>query len=260
MTSQIQATIPKDVVESLHKLVESWEEQKRLIQNMLPSKEELEAIIRHLPSKEELEAVIRQLPSVSEWVKASIYDDLIILAHRGWFVSMWDTTLVDAHSLAHKYLKEEEVSQCDDYLCAHFEQLLDRIEETAISMLPKRKVILSQAFNAHRNGQYALSIPALLAQAEGVGTELFGGLSVYYRKDKKRLQNLVQGRDEFPYWLLITSLLPINASEADRTQFQSPLNRHLVLHGFSTDYTTRINGCKAISWFQYILSFKTEMD
>jgi hypothetical protein len=61
------------------------------------------------------------------------------------------------------------------------------------------------------------------------------------------------------YYFLITSQLPINAGEAGRAKFNSPLNRHLVLHGISTDYATEVNALKTVSWLQYIIAFKTEV-
>ncbi len=46
--------------------------------------------------------------------------------------------------------------------------------------------------------------------------------------------------------------LPISASEDERDDRFSGLNRHMILHGESLDYGTRINSLKAISYINYV--------
>jgi len=51
----------------------------------------------------------------------------------------------------------------------------------------------------------------------------------------------------------LASKTPISASERDRGDNFHHLNRHLVLHGESTDYGTKVNSIKAISLINYVV-------
>lgn len=61
----------------------------------------------------------------------------------------------------------------------------------------------------------------------------------------------------------LSKVLPINASEKERRRSLQDrglstwgeLNRHLVLHGETTDYGTQQNSLKAVSLINYLVSF-----
>ena len=50
----------------------------------------------------------------------------------------------------------------------------------------------------------------------------------------------------------LAETLPIGASEYERPTGFDELNRHMVLHGESLDYGTKINSLKAISLINYV--------
>ena len=50
----------------------------------------------------------------------------------------------------------------------------------------------------------------------------------------------------------LAQTLPIGASEHERPEDFNELNRHMVLHGESLDYGTKINSLKAISLINYV--------
>jgi hypothetical protein len=56
----------------------------------------------------------------------------------------------------------------------HYRATLNEIQKEAEDEFPNRRIILKKAFNAHRHGDYELSIPVMLAQADGIGEEIFG--------------------------------------------------------------------------------------
>ena len=144
----------------------------------------------------------------------------------------------------------------------HFRDILLTIEIEASELFQTRAVILTKAFAAHRAGDYELSIPVILAQADGMGHEIFGA-SPYSRHPGKIsmlsdfVKKLTGSENEDDYFKIVTRLLPINAGSKEGSQYSSPLNRHLVLHGISTDYATEINGLKAWAWLQFIVSFRS---
>jgi hypothetical protein len=189
---------------------------------------------------------------------------MLVLSGYGWFISLDETPLKLTRATATLF-NDEKHNDADLKLCSHFQNALQRIEESITSAFPNRKNILSKIFEAHRNGNYELSIPALLAQAEGMGFEMFGA-SVYSKKPshikKIREQFDSQIEDDFAldYSGIVTSPLIIKADTKELAQYNTPLNRHAILHGLSVDYATGINAFKSISWLQFIASFKTAAD
>jgi hypothetical protein len=211
----------------------------------------LAVAFRHLPGG--------KFPSAEEMDRA-FERSITILAEHGWFTSTWHTPLAGLHHAA-AGLRRGDVKRWNNALCDHFTHILDNIESDLISAFPNRGTILRKAFKAHRNEDYELSIPVMLSQADGMGTEIFGA-SIYSQLEdnvkrlRKFLETRIRHKSCASYCYLVATLLPINASEKKRGRYTNPMNRHLVLHGESTDYATRVNACKTVSWLQYIAGFK----
>ena len=102
---------------------------------------------------------------------------------------------------------------------------------------------------AHREKRYALSIPVLLAQADGICQELQG--EQLYKRNRKgeialKAKIASKNVDEFT-----ALMLPLVAGPRERLRFGNQLNRHSILHGESTTYDTFENSCRAISFVSY---------
>jgi hypothetical protein len=149
----------------------------------------------------------------------------------------------------------------------HFRKMVDQIEGHLQENFPHRADILRAAFNAHKRDEFVLSIPVMLAQADGIGEEIFGaGISPsstgkeVMKKRKRFVDENVDSslKTTLPtYCLAVSSVLPINANRDDRSSFTSLLNRHMVLHGLSMDYATEENALKTVSWLEYVSSFRS---
>lgn len=182
-----------------------------------------------------------------------------ILAQYGWFVSFHGTGLdlmSSAFSLFDRGKREEGNALFGD----HIESLVPSIEASTRLNFSERDQILSEAFRAHEEGRYALSIPVFLSQADGIAAKFFKTSSVYsFGRIDGRVDDFISlnRKDIFesPFHHLVKSLMPINASGDNRKRYENPLNRHLVLHGESVDYPSKINSLKSISWLQFICSF-----
>lgn len=190
----------------------------------------------------------------------------VTLARHGWFISIVLTPVETSFSAESCFLSGQ-IDKGNQMMVGHYRELLDEIQADAQASFPLRRTILKKAFDAHRRKEYELSIPVMLIQADGIGEDIFG-------KDTSptsRTTDNIKKRKEFvegkldpaakktlgAYFLMIVSMLPINAGKKERVEFTSPLlNRHLVLHGIDTDYATEINALKAVSWLQYIVSLK----
>jgi tetratricopeptide (TPR) repeat protein len=62
------------------------------------------------------------------------------------------------------------------------------------------------------------------------------------------------------YKQLINEKIPITYQEKDLLPGHDHLNRHEVLHGVSISYPSEINAYRAVSWLQYVASFKMLSD
>lgn len=201
----------------------------------------------------------------SEEYSRECSEALWLLAQRGWFVTLWDMRLTAPLHIA-KLIMRGAVDEADQAMTCYFEDAMPRLIGHLLKQFPHRCRLVDAAFMAHRLRLYDFSIPLLLAQADGVGNDIFG-FSPYTRQDKKviKLRDMVESQIKTDglmgkYWQLIYSLLPIHASPRDIANFDDPLNRHEVLHGLRCDYGNQTNSCKAFSWLIYVASFKEKIN
>lgn len=128
---------------------------------------------------------------------------------------------------------------------------------------------LSMAFDAHKAGQYALSIPALFAQVEGLslaglGEPLDGnGFFFSINPDReKQLEGLVRAAGDFKMLeapLRGPSVYGSRISEYLAGDRKCP-NRNAVLHGRDLVFDTEINSLKVITLVGYTVWLISEID
>jgi len=179
---------------------------------------------------------------------------LILLGTHGWyfdlempFSSLWRLKTA---------LKEGSVQEAEEALMHYFEERLEEIEASIIRRFPTREKLIRAAFGAHRQRQYELSIPVLLSQTDGICKEVVN--EHFFLKQNRRPRTAIYveqiAADTFRGALLspLAHSLPIGASESERGPDFTGLNRHMVLHGESLDYGTKVNSLKAISLINYV--------
>ena len=146
----------------------------------------------------------------------------------------------------------------NELLTEHFSARLDEIEDYLKGRLPNRGHIIEAAFTAHRNEHHLLSVPVILAQVDGVCKELAGQYFFSRRAGKPQtaayVAQFTPGTFRSAMLSAFAELLPVTASESERGPNFDNLNRHMILHGESLDYGSRINGLKAISLLNYVAS------
>ena len=189
------------------------------------------------------------LQALYRWLeKQPLHDEksLTRLAHRGWFLGprVPVAAIPELGNAA-----ESMPDEVDRALGQHVRRHIDEIEATLIEFYPLRSQPLQEAFGAHREGRYALSIPTFLAQADGMFYERFG--SSLFRKGRRdavcAFSSKVKGR--FFQAVLHPFTVPTPLWEDTRRlddAFEG-LNRHQVLHGLKADYSTELSSLKAIS-------------
>lgn len=199
------------------------------------------------PAFEELQRSFRELPP-------RIQEALLLLAQHGWYLdfnmplpSLWK--MKTAISIG-------EIDEVEKALAEYFESQVEEIERTINAQFPHRSHIISSAIGAHRNGEYYLSIPVLLAQTDGVCKEVIDQYLFVKKDGKPRTAIYVEQVAADTYMAALLSPLatgtPISASKHERDSSFNLLNRHMVLHGESLDYGIKVNSVKAISLINYV--------
>ena len=205
----------------------------------------------------------------SNWIRDAILhlpeptrDGVVRLAKQGWFLDL-GMAVKDMIELE-ELLEQGKVDEAESQLTAHFRASLSRIESDLNRLYPKRARFVSAARRAHEAGDFALSIPLLLAQADGTCRDAIG-VQLFKRKQSKGAKEMKVepatadyaksvGVDSFNAALLapLAETLPISAVPDERGEGFNQLNRHQVMHGESVEYDTEINGLRAWSLLNYV--------
>ena len=180
------------------------------------------------------------------------------LGKAGWFV---DPGMPAIPPEELEWLFDKYPDETDEWICDFYKKELDAIEKRLVDSYPHRGFILQQAFEAHRERRYVLSIPVFLGQADGIFWERTGKRqNLFAAKQREKAYNEFASQILDNY--LVTYLYPLSIplplwmnqeQRANEDDFFVVLNRHQVLHGESTDYGTEQNSLKAISLLSYLL-------
>ena len=178
-------------------------------------------------------------------------EDVNTLMQNGWYPPS-DASSVEVRLLAEGF--EEDTESANHVLIERYRSGLDDIESSLRSTFPNRVDILGDAFEAHRQEKYNLSVPLLLIQADGVWLDrcsrnLFsGGVN-------SAVDDLVNKVPDITIREVARALLykewPLVLSSKDRSIGFSELNRHQIIHGEVTDYGTEENSLKAVAFLNF---------
>ena len=179
------------------------------------------------------------------------------LGEEGWFLdpAMPATLLQELERLF-----DEHPDEMTEWLKGFFRERIDAIEEQLIASYPHRGHLFQQAFEAHREGKYGLSVPVFLAQADGIFWERTPARQNLFRsKQREKAYSQYVSKISDSYTVIdlhpLSILLPLWMNEDERAERGDSfvgLNRHQVLHGESVDYSTEQNSLKAISLLSYL--------
>jgi len=183
---------------------------------------------------------------------------LRVLYGYGWYVDVKNIDIISMHILSKDLVFNE--SEVNTYFIDKYNNLSDEILQQIISMFPHREVIVTKAFRAHKNNDYELSIPVLLAQIDGVCFDFTK--YEYFKKTNASNPKTSKYFDDIKVNELFDRLLePLKktTSLSQNTDIEAVyqnyfLNRHMIMHGKDVSYATEINSCKVISFLAYIVS------
>ena len=191
-------------------------------------------------------ATLRRL---QRWLEEQpLHDEksLTKLARRGWFLGpRMPVAAIPRLGRA----VEGTPNGVDGVVGQHVRRHLDHIEAALIESYPHRSHLFQEAFWAHRECKYSLSIQAFLREADGIFYERFGKF-LFSEKGKvavSAFSSEVRGRFFQAVLYPITANIPLWMDTRSLDDTFVGLNRHQVIHGIKVDYNTELSSLKAIS-------------
>lgn len=199
-----------------------------------------------------------------------VYKDLDgylkILAEHSWFISL-NLSWHDYEYLSFSFSDApKEKSLVADFLNDRFTKCyaenFDYLWAKAVEQFPNREFAINPAARAHLCGDYALSIPVFMSQAEGMIRDLtkaelfskttpkFTNVSDVARTKHSQVVQLGSWLSyaDAAHWAQLKDPLPIALNDTDRKKRgYNGLNRNTVLHGIDIEYATELNSFKAFS-------------
>ncbi len=153
--------------------------------------------------------------------------------------------------------REEIMVRLSDYYRSH----LDEIETELAANYPGHGRQIASAFNSHRRGDFAGSIPCMFTIAEAIARARWQAPFFCFRRQRKIvMQRLgpLRNRSEQPYLipLYYRGGLRRNSDLLQPTDFT--LSRHAVDHGSRGDMDTETNSLRCIALLDYLHSLATD--
>jgi len=246
----------------------SWTEVLSKIGNIMLAFQERAGEIA-VAFRESIYDISMTVAAIAEALPDTTRHHIVQLAAHGWYVDE-EMPLGVIATLSKAF--EEENPGADTLAVEYQRSRVGGVEATLTARWPHRTRIFQQAFRAHRDGNYFVSVPTLLAQAEGLAVEFFGEqlYSIGTRRSKQisdvaatmikdtsgdHLEHSVLGKLLLAYIEPAIKRTPLKYTEKEREKSltnHAYLNRHVVLHGESTDYGIEINSLRAISHLSYV--------
>lgn len=257
---QIQETVKqlsehqaKEIKKSIKPLVDQFAESAQIISK---------ANLKNLPAFQALlETIAKEVKELPEYV-----DDVhAYLARQGWFVPfrMAHLSIFKEYSIL---IRNEEHERIEQDLQVFITENIPFIKSSVQREYPNRLNIIALAIQAHEKEEYVLSIPTLLAQADGMFSELID--KTFYSNKKSDLEDIRRrllkrlAKKNHPHntsslgYLLIKQLKEKSIIHEDFDEFEknkkdsfnkNPLNRNYILHGKDLLYGTKANSLRTIS-------------
>jgi hypothetical protein len=246
----------------------SGEQMPERIASLLePLKQLADAIDRRFEDLgREIVETFRPLVEMVEEDQPQRRETLAYLADRAWYPSL--SMPVFARTL-HELVRLRRTASVDQYMAAFAEAHLHSLIRQTITAFPDRAPFLRDARWAHDRRRYRLSVPVLLAQADGICKDAIG-VGLYKRGKRGRLEtdafiaDLATGDLTT---LVLTELVPLQRGSSlhrptgrGEPRLQGILSRHGVLHGLDLNYGTRLNSLRAFMAVAYVSELPDLLD
>lgn len=178
---------------------------------------------------------------------------MLLMANEQWYLDP-EIPVADFPLLIKNFKTNK--SKTIDFFINYYRSKIDEIEKYIVANFPEREAIFIQAFSAHRERKYFLSVPVFLTQADGIAKDKTGYELFLKTNGKPKTSKYVKqyANKSFIHTILtpLNEDLPISFSTGRRNKSFDGLNRHQILHGESKNYGSETNSLKAISLIYFL--------
>lgn len=192
---------------------------------------------------------IQELKAISQKMDKFRMEAINLALMKGWFLCAYDgfhsiNGLIDR-------LAEAGEADIDVLMLDYYRSSFPWFSEELLTHYPDRKAPIEAAVRAHRQGEFHLSIPVFLAQADGIQE------SLNKTQIKKKFEDSPRELAYLTPWFdLKNSVLTKNEGERKKYEENTGnafnfLNRHQIMHGEVFDYGTEVNSLKAFSFLVF---------
>lgn len=205
----------------------------------------------------------RMQKGIESWKAfANLYlNDIKNIASLGWYIS---PDLVSKYSFKeiHYFTKKENLNEFEEKLISESDKHIPLILKNCSVLFPERTPIFEEILKLYQNGFHFSIVNICYSQADGMCNRIWG----FGFFDKEKPTYKLKSKDKFmeiesQMSKLFASQLEISQNEItinskdkifnNENLKNKSFNRHLVLHGHSINYGTKINAIRAI----YLLDF-----
>lgn len=203
-----------------------------------------------------------------EWPKQNhaLFSNMRHITSLGWYVSpvlIRDIPMLEAAEL----FRKENVLKFQEKIIELADEAIPRILTKCGKQFPERKIILEEIREAFKVGLYSAVVSLSYSQADGISNDVWGfGFFDKNKREEYKLKsylNLKGGEIGINTGVAEQLGMPSNeiiVHEGDELlkdpdYRKKSFNRHLVIHGHSTDYGTRLNAIRAIYLLDLISYF-----
>ena len=202
-----------------------------------------------------------------------IFESLKRASEKGWYIS---PNIIDRYFMdeLRDMLEEDSLESFEKRIIKDSKEKIPEVLKNCSKTFPNRRHIFQELQNLYKRKQYHSLIALAYAQADGISNEIWG--HGFFDKDEveKDLYELKVYRKykdlDVGVASIIKNQLGININEitqySGHVDFKEPekrfssFNRHLVIHGHSTNYGSQINAIRAIYLLDFIEYFHTDED
>lgn len=128
------------------------------------------------------ESAFREATELSIYRLSLLIEVISKLANLGWFLAR--KILQDIPTDLLETLRSTDPTHIANIMSRYFRKKLDIIANEIIINYPERQDLLDKIFQTHKQGEYNISIPLSLIQADGISKRRFGG-EVFMKRGRR---------------------------------------------------------------------------
>ncbi len=171
----------------------------------------------------------------------------------GWYFDI-NMQLSWIHKLERDLKEPNNIELIEQLFEMYFDKNINNIKNNVISKYTNREHILEDAFKAHKQGKYNLSVPIFLIQIDGIFKEITCGENFFMNNNKNKINKFINENDIDGFSKIFFNSLKQKASIDNHVNEETKIpNRHYILHGNALKYGTKRNSLKGISLLNYIV-------